>query len=129
MHIRPFQPEDISAAASIAVSCFSDDELYNFTNPHKAQYPDDFRAHFVRRLRLRYWTPGYVFYVAVTDDGDQGHEEGGRVAGFAVWQRTGNSAEAMRWQQQSIRSCSQRTFPHVLWGKMAFFANEYCYRR
>ena len=105
MHIRPLEPEDISTTASITASCFWDDELYNFSNPYKTQYPDDFRANFVRRIRLRHWSPGFVLYVAVTDDGDEGHVEGGRVAGYAVWYRIGKSMEAMKWHKQSLQSC------------------------
>ena len=106
MHMRPFEPADSSATASISVDCFWKDELYDFTNPYKAQYPDHFRALFVRRVRMRYWTPGFVLYVAVTDEGDEGHEEGGLVVGYVVWYRLGKSKEALKWHEQSIQSCS-----------------------
>ena len=113
MHIRPAHTIDFSAIASISVDCFWDDELYNYTNPYKVQYPDHFRAYFVRRFNGRYWTPGFLFYVAVTDEGDEGHEEGGdeegKIVGYAVWYRIGTSEQALMWQRQKqgIQSCSQ----------------------
>ena len=105
MHVRAATPTDFSATASISVACFWEDELFNFTNPYKAQYPEHFRALFLRRQHMRYWTPGFVFQVAVTDEGDEGHEEGGEIAGYAVWSRVGKSEEAMKWHKQSIQSC------------------------
>ncbi|CAD6591906.1 MAG: hypothetical protein ASARMPREDX12_005488 [Alectoria sarmentosa] len=74
MHIRPATPSDISSTASISTLCFWNDELYVYTNPWRERYPDHFRALFLRRHKLRLVTPGYVFLVAVTDEGDRGHE-------------------------------------------------------
>ena len=111
MHIRPVEPIDFSAIASIAVDCFWKDELYDFTNPYKEQYPEHFRAHFNRRHHIRYWTPGFVTYVAVTDEGDEGHEKGGAVIGYAVWCRLGKSNEALKWHKDSIQACSCHSRP------------------
>lgn len=70
MHTRPAQPTDIPTIATISARAFQSDELYNFTFPYFREHQRDFRDYFLRRTRLRYWTPGYVFYVAETDAGD-----------------------------------------------------------
>ena len=102
MHTRPATPTDFSAIADISVSCFWIDELYNFIHPYKAQYPHDFRYFFLRRFHLRYRTPGYVYQVAVTDEGDEGHEGKERVVGFSCWSRHGRSETARLWQRDSV---------------------------
>ena len=105
MHIRPATPSDFSSTASISVPCFWNDELYDYTNPWRERYPDHFRASFLRRHKLRFVTPGYVFHVAVTDAGDQGHEGEGVVVGFAVWERRGTSEAARGWRRDGYWNC------------------------
>ncbi|KAL6720921.1 hypothetical protein ACLMJK_000020 [Lecanora helva] len=103
MHIRDVIPADFSETASMSVDAFWDDELYAYTNPLRAQYPNDFRDLFLRRHRLRYWSSGYIFHVAVTDDGDQDHISGGKVVGYAIWSRRGTSDLAKAWRKQTLR--------------------------
>lgn len=105
MHIRLAEPTDFSAAASMSVDCFWNDELYVYTNRWREQFPDHFRDFFLRRHRLQYWSPAYIFFVAVTDPGDHGHRLGGRVVGYTVWQRKGTSEEAKRWQTGTYWGC------------------------
>ena len=105
MHIRPVTPEDFSSTASISVDAFWNDELYDYTNRWRAQYPDHFRDSFLRRHRLNYWSPSTTFHVAVTDHGDEGHVPGGKVVGYSVWERRGSSVEAQRWRKQTLRGC------------------------
>jgi hypothetical protein len=109
MHLRPAEPSDFSATASMCVDAFWDDELYKYTNVWREQYPEHFRDHFLRRHRLRYWSAGHVFHVAVTDEGDIGQfpGEGEKVVGYAIWQRRGTSQTAKRWQKQTPWACMQ----------------------
>lgn len=101
MHIRPATLSDFSSTASMSVDAFWNDELYEYTNPWRSQYPDHFRDLFLRRHRLRYWSPGCVFYVAVTDLGHDVYPAG-RVVGYAIWERRGTSDAAKRWQKQTF---------------------------
>jgi len=107
MYIRPATPADFSATASISTAAFWNDELYEYTNPWREQYPDHFRDFFLRRHRLRYWSPGFVFQVVVTDAGDKGHTPGGTIVGYSIWQRKGTSEEAKRWRRCTWRACRQ----------------------
>lgn len=102
MHIRPATPSDFPSAASISVLCFWNDELYDYTNPWREQHPDHFRSLFLRRHKVRFVTPGYLFHVAVTDEGDQNHEGEGTVVAFAVWERRGTSKVAMVWRKDTF---------------------------
>ncbi|KAL9131693.1 MAG: hypothetical protein Q9217_000434 [Psora testacea] len=113
MHTRPARPSDFSSIADISVICFWNDELYNFTNPYKASYPSDFRYYFLRRCHLRYWTPGYVYQVAVTDEGDEGYAGKEKVVGFACWFRHGEGEEAKRWYRDSVTGLVERTLAHL----------------
>lgn len=114
MHIRPVKPEDLSSTASISVDAFWNDELYAYTNVWREQFPIDFRNLFLRWHQLRYWSPGYVFHVAVTDEGDHGHEEGGKVVGYAIWERRGTSDVARGWQKDTY------------WGRESFGDSSTC---
>lgn len=105
MHIRPATPSDFSSTASLSVPCLWNDELYEYTNPYRENYPDQFRSLFLRRHKLRFVTPGFVFHVAITDDGDDGHEGEGRVVGYAVWERKGDSDAAMKWRGDTWWNC------------------------
>ncbi|KAF6219096.1 hypothetical protein HO133_004921 [Letharia lupina] len=109
MHIRPATPSDFPSAASISVLCFWNDELYDYTNPWREQHPDHFRSLFLRRHKIRFVTPGYVFHVAVTDEGDQNHKGEGKVVAFAVWERTGTSKVAMVWRKDTFWKLLERT--------------------
>ena len=105
MHLRPATLADLPATASMSVDAFWNDELYVYTNPWRTRYPDDFRDSFLRRNRRRYWSPDFICHVAVTDPGDEGHRSGGRVVGYAVWERKGTSEEAKAWRRQTWRGC------------------------
>ena len=103
MHIRLINPADFSTTASVAVSSFSNDELFRWTNPYINQYPEHFRQFFLRKLKSRYWLPGCVIYVAVLDEADEARLHEGRVIGYAVWVRQGESDVAKKWRKTSLR--------------------------
>ena len=105
MQIRLAKLDDLPAMASMAVDAFWNDELFVHTNPWRAQYPDDFRDFFLRRYKRRYWSPDFTNYVAVTDARDEGHCLGGKVVGYASWQRKGTSEEAKAWRRQTWQGC------------------------
>lgn len=109
MYLRPATLADFSATASMSVDAFWNDELYVYTNPWRAQYPDHFRDLFLRRHRLRHWSPGFVFQVVETDEGDKGHRPGGTIVGYAVWERRGTSDAAKAWRKDTWRGC----IPHM----------------
>lgn len=108
MHIRPAISSDFPATASISVLCFWNDELYQYINPWREQYPDNFRSLFLRRDKLHSVTPGNVFHVAVTDEGDEGHEGDGKVVGYAAWERKGKSEAALKWRRDTHWDCMSR---------------------
>ncbi|KAL8725444.1 MAG: hypothetical protein Q9166_007338 [cf. Caloplaca sp. 2 TL-2023] len=119
MRIRRAIPSDFPTAASFSVAAFANDELYHFTNPYAAQNPSSFRDCFLRRLKVRNISPGYIIWVAVIADldaleddtlgGEPTHVEMVRtstitdekVVGYAIWVRHGQSAQAKKWQTQS----------------------------
>ena len=108
MHIRPATPDDFFYTASMSVDCFWNDELHEYINPKRGQYPSHYRDAFLRRHRLRYWSPEIVFYVAVTDPGDKDHLPGGKVVGYSAWERKGTSEIAKSWRKYTWRGCRQR---------------------
>ncbi|KAL8853029.1 MAG: hypothetical protein Q9221_002059 [Calogaya cf. arnoldii] len=70
MRIRRAVASDFATAASISVSALAKDELYRYTNPYAGQEPSSFRDFLLRRVKLRNVLPGYVIWVAVTDDSE-----------------------------------------------------------
>lgn len=124
MRIRRAVSSDFPITASFSVPAFLDDELYRFLFPFAAQYPEDFRNFFLQRHRQRDLLPGQIYWIAVLDptDGLKAHwvghhdeesvdrkqaenHEGGRVVGFALWRRYGDSEEAKQWQTQTWAEC------------------------
>ena len=106
MHIRPATRADISQTASISVPSFWNDELYDWIAPRKGQYTEDFRQAFLRRHRVRLLTPGFVFFVAITDKGDEGWEGKEQVVGYAIWESRGESEAARKWIKKPWSTCS-----------------------
>ncbi|KAL8937639.1 MAG: hypothetical protein Q9216_004330 [Gyalolechia sp. 2 TL-2023] len=113
MYIRRATTLDFPTLASFSVDAFSNDELYQYSNPFATKFPEDLRGHFLRKLKQRNALPGYVVWVAVNEadvepaanlvsteeaSSATGREE---VLGYAVWYRYGRSDAAKRWQGQS----------------------------
>ena len=104
MHIRPATLADCSTAATFSVPGFENDELFEWLNPRRAEYPEDFRCFFLRRYHMRYWSPDHVFYVAVTDEQDHEWSGESQVVGYAIWQRRGDTQAARAWRKSSMRA-------------------------
>ena len=127
MRIRRATSWDLSTTATFSVPAFIRDELYQFTNPFAARYPDDFRRYYLRKHRQRNVLAGYVFWVATLDsasvpeerevehmgaqvhDARMKHDSDEKVVGYAIWRRYGKSEEAKRWQSQTWAECMEPT--------------------
>ena len=138
IHVRPAQLSDFPQTADIALAGFSQDELFDFTNPYKDKYPQDFRDWHFRQHRLRYWLPGFVVQVAVLEDTDtedheaqtvggvgekesgssgnrDGERAGEKVVGFAIWYRFGESEVVKkRWRWKGWRACMSFDFSSLV---------------
>ncbi|KAK2801316.1 hypothetical protein FQN51_005416 [Onygenales sp. PD_10] len=102
MHIRPLQPADFSDAATLLADAFRDDEVFIHLYPGRMQYYSHYRASFLHRIKLRFSTPGWITYVAVTDPGDDGPgQPGGKIVGYAAWERKGDSDAARQWKSKN----------------------------
>ncbi|KAJ5979813.1 GNAT family acetyltransferase [Penicillium waksmanii] len=107
IHIRPATPNDLPFIADIAAQAMLHDELFIHLCPHRHTYYADFRTAFLRRLKIRLYTPGYVMLVAVeskseSESGDHGardRDRDERVRGYAVWSRRGDTPTATQWQK------------------------------
>ena len=104
MHVRPAVSSDLSATSTLSVSGCWDDELVEWLNPYRAQYPENFRDSFLQKHRMRYWSADYHFYVAETDQEDKDWSGEPQVTGYAIWQRRGNNEAAKAWQKWSWRA-------------------------
>jgi len=126
MHTRRATQADASAIADIAVLCFWEDELYDFTHPYKKQYPADFRNAFLRMQAIRFNSPGWAVHVAVTDQDDGGSASPGQVVGYSSWIRRGTSEEAKRWQQDTygMSTYTPKYTPHSRIGIVERKTNE-----
>ncbi|PGH06100.1 hypothetical protein AJ79_06634 [Helicocarpus griseus UAMH5409] len=102
MHLRPLSVSDLPAAASLVADAMRDDEIWQYLCPARMEYYSHYRDSFLRRMKLRLSKPGWVTYVAVTDADDEGEpissHGGGKIVGYAAWERDGNSPAARKWR-------------------------------
>ena len=102
MHIRPLEPADLPRTADILAVAMLDDELFEYLCPARKEHYSDFRNFFLRRQKLRLSTPGWVLRVAVTDAGDWcAEDEGGRIVGYAAWERMGDDPDSLKWKSHN----------------------------
>lgn len=109
MHIRRLlEPVDLPEAADAAAAGLCDDQLTAALCPRRHEYYDDYRSTFQRRITERFYR-GYVLWVAVTDEEDEDADDeedvdaggkGGRIVGYAAWERAGKGEEARRWRDR-----------------------------
>lgn len=104
------KPSDIPFLADLCAETQFEDELIEFVAPHRKKYYTSYRNGFARRIYARSLKPGWIFWVAETDEGDEpttvqkqkGEKEvGGRVVGYAAWLREGRTAVARNWQRMN----------------------------
>jgi hypothetical protein len=67
-----------------------EDELFSHLCPHRYEHYPDFRYAFLRRLKKRLVTPGYVMIVAVENEEIV---SGGLIRGYALWERIGSGPD------------------------------------
>lgn len=104
------QLDDLPDVADVGAETHLDDELVAFIAPHRHKYYASYRNGFLRRCHARLLRPGWFYWVAETDPGDEptalqrsrGEKEcGGCVVGYAAWTREGNSPVARKWQRMN----------------------------
>lgn len=137
MHIRPYQPHDSLALASIKAHCDLSDPLALFCRrqpPSGSQTACDkqWREHIKslrRSLELELLLSGTVCWVVVLDDDDDDDDnendhnrnqsdkdyadtENQSIVGFALWNRYGFSSEAREWKAEGCR-LSRRMYAYM----------------
>ncbi|KAK2751089.1 hypothetical protein FQN57_000164 [Myotisia sp. PD_48] len=93
--IRRIKPADFPATALVSARSMMDEDAYQITAPKREEHFDHFLNGFYRRLVARYWQPGSVVCVAVTES-----DEGEKIIGHAAWQRIGNTPTAKAWKRE-----------------------------
>lgn len=110
MHLRPMHSTDVSDVADLSSETQLEDEIVEFVAPHRKTYYQSYRDASVRRIRARRLKPGWIYWVAETDEGDEPtvlqrsrgeNEAGGRVIGYAAWTTVGGSPVARKWQRMN----------------------------
>jgi hypothetical protein len=110
MHLRPMHSSDISDVADLSAEAHVEDEIVAFVAPHRKTYYRSYRDFSARRIRARRLKPGWIYWVAETDEGDEPTvlqksrgetEAGGRVIGYAAWTRVGDSPVARKWKRMN----------------------------
>ena len=108
MHLRPFQPSDISALVDIEVACNLEDPLALYQSKNITTCWASYRSTCLRFLRTVLLQPGTVCWVAETDvsdappDASPKQEQGANVVGWAIWTRNGASNVAESWQRPGL---------------------------
>jgi hypothetical protein len=105
MHIS-----DVPDVADISSETQLDDEIVEFVAPGRKKYYASFRIGSIRRIHARRLKPGWLYWVAETDEGDEPTalqksrgeiELGGRIVAYAAWTRVGSRPVARNWQKMN----------------------------
>lgn len=102
VHLRPAVSLDLPYIAEVAAKAMLDDELFAFLCPRRREFYSDYRQAFLRRLRTKLRTPGWVIIVAVANPAtDTVDTESGPIVGYCVWERIGETAEesTRQWKE------------------------------
>ncbi|GKT49081.1 puromycin N-acetyltransferase [Colletotrichum spaethianum] len=85
-HIRPGTSDDLPAVVDIYMASFGHDWAVEKMQPHRHEFPEDWRAWAHRYFYARYWGPEQqLFYVLVIPDPSSASGE--RITAFAWWRR------------------------------------------
>ncbi|RDL33748.1 Acyl-CoA N-acyltransferases (Nat) [Venustampulla echinocandica] len=112
MHLRPYNPSDISSMATIEALCNLTDPLERFRSQKIESNWDLYRSSLLRYLQMLLLMPGVVCWVIEGDLGDEvlgvksleSRDVNGEVIGWAIWGRDGVGPVARNWQM-SGESC------------------------
>ncbi|KAE8343065.1 hypothetical protein BDV24DRAFT_161883 [Aspergillus arachidicola] len=107
IHLRPAVSQDLPSIAEVAAQSMLDDELFAFLCPRRREFYSDYRQSFLRRLRAKLKSPGWVVIVAVGNSGTRSVEaDSWPILGYCVWERIGDTAEesTKRWKETSNNS-------------------------
>lgn len=96
VRLRPARAQDLPDIAGLIAQAMLEDELYTWLCPGRYEHYADFRNAFLRRLKKRFVTVGYVMVVAVENSGN-----GEKICGYSVWERLGTGTNAERWQSEN----------------------------
>ncbi|KAA8650288.1 hypothetical protein EYZ11_001347 [Aspergillus tanneri] len=85
MQLRPAKLQDLSFIAEVAAQAMLDDELFIFLCPLRKEFYSDYRSGFLRRLRTKLTSPGWVIIVA--EDTPTATSGEMSIVGYAAWER------------------------------------------
>jgi hypothetical protein len=93
MHHRLGTDSDVPAMASMSARAFDEEPIWNWANPSRHEFPDGWVLFFSGLIHKTSSALGSQTVVAEIDD------EGGKIVGFTIWERKGESTEARGWQR------------------------------
>jgi hypothetical protein len=103
MPIRPANPSDEPAMASILATAFFDESLFGpVVHPHRHKYPNDVKIFWSERVRKAWQTRDEKLFVATTVE-----DRKEKVIGVAVWQRQGDD-EGSRKVEESWKDVGKQ---------------------
>ncbi|KAE8378643.1 acyl-CoA N-acyltransferase [Aspergillus bertholletiae] len=104
IHLRPAVSQDLPSIAEVAAKSMLDDELFAFLCPRRREFYSDYRQSFLRRLRAKLTSPGWVVIVAVANSPTRPADtDSWPIIGYGVWERIGETAEesTKQWKETS----------------------------
>ncbi|KKK17222.1 hypothetical protein P175DRAFT_0426071 [Aspergillus ochraceoroseus IBT 24754] len=91
--------EELEPLCRIAASAWQNDPLFSWLFPGGQTHPEDFLILWKIILDMEFLEPGkFIFAASIYDAETQTN----KIAGFAVWERRGDSEAARRWQGTSF---------------------------
>ena len=115
MTLRPVEPRDFSAIATLSTAAMMEDDLIDYVCPYRHRYPESLRQHFLQSIKQRYYSVDeHVLVVEVPDTDDARWEGSPRMkpVGHAVWRRDGGGEKAQAWRKRGSWADSECSCEH-----------------
>lgn len=102
MRLQAVKREDLPEIIEITHRAMENDELFDWLNPRRKEFPGDLRRNQTIRLRERLVGIGQYGYVVVTEEGDRGWIGKPQVAGFVFLHRSAGDEASEKWRADTL---------------------------
>lgn len=111
--LRPVEPHDFSAIATLSTAAMMEDDLIDYTCPYRHKYPESLRQYFLRSVKEDYYSVDeHGLVVEVPDNEDASRAPRMKLVGYAVWRRDGDGEKAHVWRKRGSWIDSEYIIEH-----------------
>lgn len=115
MTLRPVEPRDFSAIATLSTAAMMEDDLIDYICPYRHKHPESLRQYFLRSVKQIYYSVDEHALAVEIPDADDASQPGSprmKLVGHAVWRRDGDGEKARVWRKRGSWADSECCFEH-----------------